>query len=321
MKPNCPELDSRASGLRCQLVFVVGAPRSGTTWLQLMLSQSPQVTTAQETHLFSLYLRSMFESWDKMKKDNRGTGLSGLVSEDEYLRWIERFCEYCLYRMVKSGSDGVSVLLEKTPAHGTYAGDILRIFPGAYFIHVIRDPRAVVSSLRAASRTWGGRWAPENVFDACAMWKTRVNNARAIRDLTDRYHEVSYEQLHADAPGRLMEISAWLGVDIDRVSAKEYVNACAIDKLQSGCATAPWDLKDEPKSFYRYGKPDSWRTDLSPSDIALVERLTRKQMAELGYEPVSGRRARIAASSRLRVYKSAVRLEKVAHGLTERMKP
>src|SRR5215469_4920410 len=37
-------------------VLIVGCPRSGTSWLQRLLSQHPQVATTQETHLFSEYL-------------------------------------------------------------------------------------------------------------------------------------------------------------------------------------------------------------------------------------------------------------------------
>jgi hypothetical protein len=39
------------------LVFLVGAPRSGTTWVQLLLSRSSSVVTAQETDLFDVSLR------------------------------------------------------------------------------------------------------------------------------------------------------------------------------------------------------------------------------------------------------------------------
>ncbi len=61
--------------------------------------------------------------------------------------------------------------------------------------------------------------------------------------------------------------------------------------------------------------------ELPASDIAIVERLTKKQMARLGYEPVSGRRARLVAKARLRAYKAGTRLEAAAHGLTEWLKP
>jgi hypothetical protein len=45
-----------------KLVFVVGSTRSGTTWLHLLLSQSPAIAASvSETELFSQYMRSMVE--------------------------------------------------------------------------------------------------------------------------------------------------------------------------------------------------------------------------------------------------------------------
>src|SRR5438876_565526 len=38
------------------IVFVVGAPRSGTTWLQTMLAAHPEVASPQETYIFSAYV-------------------------------------------------------------------------------------------------------------------------------------------------------------------------------------------------------------------------------------------------------------------------
>ena len=49
-----PALPCRAAS--CLLVLLVGAPRSGTTWLQTMLGAHPDVVTPQETDLFSRYL-------------------------------------------------------------------------------------------------------------------------------------------------------------------------------------------------------------------------------------------------------------------------
>jgi hypothetical protein len=43
-----------------KLVFLVGAPRSGTSWLQLLLSASPSIATATETYLFATYTQSLF---------------------------------------------------------------------------------------------------------------------------------------------------------------------------------------------------------------------------------------------------------------------
>ncbi len=75
-----------------KLVFVVGAPRSGTTWLQLLLAQSSNVATAQETHLFSGYLKSMLSSWDRDEATiggRRQIGLPTLYPRREFVDLIQ----------------------------------------------------------------------------------------------------------------------------------------------------------------------------------------------------------------------------------------
>ena len=61
--------------------------------------------------------------------------------------------------------------------------------------------------------------------------------------------------------------------------------------------------------------------ELSGSDIAIIERLTRKQMARLGYEPVAGRRDRMIAKARLRTYRAADKLACAMRAAADRLKP
>src|SRR3954452_4958640 len=75
-----------------RLVFIVGAPRSGTTWLQLLLSRSPQIATANGTHLFSVYTRSLFSGWDLYNQHFRKEGLNDLMDKQEYLELVRHFC-------------------------------------------------------------------------------------------------------------------------------------------------------------------------------------------------------------------------------------
>ena len=46
-----------------RLVLLVGAPRSGTTWLQSMLGAHPAAATPQETDLFSRYVTPLADAW------------------------------------------------------------------------------------------------------------------------------------------------------------------------------------------------------------------------------------------------------------------
>src|SRR5205085_953700 len=45
------------------LLFVVGCPRSGTTWIQRLLATHPCVRTGQESDLFDLYIGPQLRTW------------------------------------------------------------------------------------------------------------------------------------------------------------------------------------------------------------------------------------------------------------------
>ncbi|MGZ9020920.1 MAG: sulfotransferase family protein [Rhodoplanes sp.] len=297
-----------------KFVFIVGSARSGTNWLRRLLSQSANVATGPETHLFSSYLQSLAESW--RRHDGTHVGLSHLITEDELVEWMRGFAGLCLGR-IADNRRGAGIVVEKTPKHGERAADILRLFPKAYFIHIIRDPRAVVPSLRAASRSWGSRWAPGNIRDASRKWRKDVMAIRSIPSLTERYREVRYEDLHANGADEIMRLFEWLGEPVGSEEAAAYVAASAFEKVRPKVASAA----DVDAQFYRRGEVDSWRRELSGSDIAIIERLTRKQMAEFGYQPVASRRDRMLAGARLQSYRLANKFAKAVRAGADRIKP
>ncbi|RYD60973.1 MAG: hypothetical protein EOP84_36300, partial [Verrucomicrobiaceae bacterium] len=44
-------------------LYIIGSPRSGTTMLQILLSQHPQVASTVEQTLFQLYVSPWLEAW------------------------------------------------------------------------------------------------------------------------------------------------------------------------------------------------------------------------------------------------------------------
>ena len=75
------------------MVFIVGAPRSGTTWLQRLLATHPRIRTGQESKLFRWYIAPQLRMWamETTRERNRetangrgGTGLSCYFREEEF---------------------------------------------------------------------------------------------------------------------------------------------------------------------------------------------------------------------------------------------
>jgi len=281
-----------------RLAFLVGAPRSGTTWLQLLLSKSERIATANETHLFSGYMHSMFTSWEGMQRSQRTVGLHHLMPEDEFLAVARTFSDTILGK-IKAGKPGAEWVLEKTPRHSLHFREILKVYPAARFIHIIRDPRSVTASLRAASQGWGAHWATPSIIAGARRWSREVASARSIRDVTAHYHEIRYEDLKADTPGVLRGVFAFLDIPASEEDCRTYADEAQIGRMSGGGGN--WDASREPEGFFRAGKTDGWKTDLTPGAIKAIEITTAPLARELGYidTPPSGWSPRISLYARI----------------------
>jgi len=285
-----PERGSPGPDGAPRMVFLVGCARSGTTWLQLLLSRHPGVATSQETHLFSRYISRLDQGWqfehDPQYDRRRNTGLAAVLTADEFDALCRDFATRVLNRVLES-KPGASLVLEKTPSHVRHGKLIRRLFPDAYFLHMVRDPRSVVSSLRAAGRSWGRHWAPTGPAAGAYMWRADVSAGIAIGELTDRYRELRYESLSADPVGELRGVLDWLGLPVDDAFCREAVEANDIERLKRGGAEsngAAWSLKDEPEGFYRKGAVQGWAEELTPGEVAVVEHIAGPLMSRFGYE-------------------------------------
>jgi hypothetical protein len=302
-----------------RLVFLIGAPRSGTTWLQLMLASITEVASANETHLFTNYMQSLFRGWDRLRDSPRDVGLHHLVTQEQYFSSIRDFAAQVLAAIAATKPDA-HVLLEKTPGHAFVWRDIARIFPDALFLHLVRDPRAVIASLFAAKQEWeSGDWIPTRITGACEFWRQHVTSAASAKQ-TGRYHEVRYEDLRE--PLTLRCIFSFLGIERSDAECSSIIASYAIDKLRKSEATAPWSLSREPRSFFRRGESEGWRRELSPDAIATIEASLAKVMATYGYSVQARQTVRRALAVRITQSGDRARdfLRRRAQGLAERLR-
>jgi hypothetical protein len=209
-----------------------------------------------------------------------------VIELDEFRSACRAFTD-TVFGSVLAGTPAATVVLEKTPDHAPWAPEILSLYPDAAFVHVVRDPRDVVCSLRSAGRSWGRHWAPTNVLDGALLWRDRVEAGLRIRQLTSRYHEVRYEDLQRDAAGTLDGVCEFLGLPAEEGFSERAAEACRMDRLKSGGSgrdlATPWGMGTEPAGFFRAGRTGTWRDELTPGELRRVEYLASPLMSELGY--------------------------------------
>lgn len=253
--------------------FLVGAERSGTTMLRLMLDHHPEIAWLQE-----------FEyAVDRVADDGQWPDL------EDYLGWLttHRIFQAREFSVDQSLSypELVRSFLEQ---HRQRAGKpligatchrnfhrLLYLWPEARFIHLVRDGRAVARSV--INMGWSS-----NMWTASRKW---VEAERTWDHLCEtlaesRYIEVKYEELLADPEKELDRICCFLGVSYD-----------------SAMLRYPEDTT--------YGAPDSSLTDqwlhrLDTSEIELAERRIGGLLEKRGYQAIYTRGGTVSSLQALR---------------------
>jgi hypothetical protein len=134
----------------------VGMPRSGTTLLQGILCNSKKYFPMPETHFFSRVAYGLPEnnlSRENRLEMDRILKRKSKIHIDENV-WSEfktqkEIFEYVIGRFNKQNK---KTFLEKTPRHVYFYSQILKHYPDARFICMIREPRNAVSSLLTMSQ-------------------------------------------------------------------------------------------------------------------------------------------------------------------------
>lgn len=269
------------------LGFIVGCPRSGTTWLQLLLLQDSRVASVQETHVFTEWIEPLMTTTRSERAQDRNVGLGRLFDDEQMLDIARGLFEPIMARALTERPDA-TVFIEKTPGHLRSAATIIDLYPQARFVEIVRDPRAVVASLLAASRTWGRSWAPTDVAAASRLWRNALQTGNRLQDLSENVLRVRYEDLATDGPATLLGVMALLDLSADLEHCRRLFEMCAVDRLLDGAVTKPLGMSGNINETVRNADVEGWRNDLDRAQVRTIEAICDDEMVRLGYEPDGG---------------------------------
>ena len=136
-----------------QLLFIIAAPRSGSTLLNRMLGAHSSIHAPAEPHILTpmahlgYYERVSQAPYDPIISQ---LGIRELVpnlpeGETTYLEALRGYSD-ALYSGLLAGSKG-RYLLDKTPAYGLVLDFIARLYPDARYVVLTRHPMAIWSSV------------------------------------------------------------------------------------------------------------------------------------------------------------------------------
>lgn len=267
-----------------QFVFMIGSPRSGTTWLQQMLGAHPSVCTLSELQLFDFYTSPWVNAWKQQinlqKTDGNFVGLPIVWTEGDLYEFLREFLER-VYSRVLATKPGATILLDKTPSYALHTEHIESLVPNAKYIHVIRDGRDVAVSTMAASQGWAKGWAPKNVESAASMWKKWVLGAQKARQYGSRYLEVKYEDLLNNGVKTLGSIFNFVGLPVDSKELASILDEHQFEKMKQKQMEVNKFYR--AKNFFRKGQVGDWQNILDPTQRLVFHCTAGNLLCELGY--------------------------------------
>ena len=166
----------------------------------------------------------------------------------------------------------VRVVGEKTPNHVLHMPRLQAMVPEARFIHVVRDPRAVVNSWRSVPWSSGRLWRDAEV------WRDYVQAARQDADqLEGALHTLYYEQLVRAPEAVLRAVCRFLEMPYrDKMLAfhEEAPDTVNVER-------EPW--KEAATRPIDPAAADRWQQELSARMVALIEAKAWPEMERWGY--------------------------------------
>lgn len=270
-------------------IFLVGCPRSGTTLLSAMLHAHPRLAMPPETRFLIPVYRERAEFGDLRVEANRRR-LAARITEP----MDSMFADLALDRVavidrivaapptVGSAAGtlwrefardrGKARWGEKRPAYWRDMDVVLRLFPDAQIVHLMRDGRACVASLKQVT------WWREGVLGAMTTWALAERQLRRLgrRLPSDSYHRLRYEDLLADPEAELTRLCAFLGEDFDEAMLDR--GDSATDIVQS---RQRWH--DRVKGELDPARIEAWRTVLEPQELGLFEAVAGRALRRNGY--------------------------------------
>jgi hypothetical protein len=267
--------------------FIVGCTRSGTTLLQALIDNHPNIAIPPESNIYLRFGRIFHTYGDPSVRRNRLRLIRAILHDGCIQRWrlaaspgdIEQ-------RLQQKNFPGIIEALfsfyarkhgarrwgDKTPAHIHYLSDIRRDFPDAKLIHLVRDGRDVAEAMRRMI------WCPVTAVGLADRWRGEVMSWRKFCECAGSENTliVRYEDLVTspkEVIGRVMQFIDEPPVD----TVSSYANS-AFSQL---IGARPW--QSSLRGGIDSSKVGLYRRKFSAHEIEIMESIAGDALSAYGY--------------------------------------
>jgi|GEM_PF-615512 len=285
--PLPPLTEDEENVLEKKIVWIIGSPRSGTTWLGTqLLSHQDNIIWNEPTIGYHLDIVGYWRQIDGTDKISS----SYFFSPHHKNNWIPALRKLILARTYSLAQTLTKNVIVKEPAGSASADIIMQCTHNSKLIFLLRDGRDVVESFIDAHRpdSWNRLFSKqpllteESRYEAIKryshLWK------RYISIITKAYlnHNpslcllVKYEDLKKDTLTELRKIYNFIGIRISDNELREIVQR--------------YDFKNIPESekgpgkFNRSATPRGWKNSFTEKEQELMNSIMGDTLTQMSYE-------------------------------------
>ena len=141
-----------------------------------------------------------------------------------------------------------------------YIDHLKDLFLEVKYVHILRDVRGVHASKKKTIGTHGKRMST-NVIKSCRYWKQKL---ATLARTSAQVHHLKYEDLLNSEEATIAGVLAHLGI-------VNPIKTGTVSDYSSGIGDSQSSLHDNLNKGVLKTRAESWRTDLTPSEIKAIE--------------------------------------------------
>ena len=268
--------------------FIVGAQRSGTTMMRLMLNRHPEIAVPFESGFIPVFVPLLERYGDLSRRENARRLLEDIAAYplQRDRGGLIKNPETILKQPITTYADLIDAIFtvdararhkvrwgDKTPSYVTDLDVLWSLFPKCRIVHLVRDGRDVALSNRNVE--WGIHSLPR----AAADWRWKTTLGRKVGAVVaEHYLELKYEDLVLDPERSLRRVCAFLDATFDPVMLDYHLEASA-------------ELPERSRSWHRNSvrPPDpalvfGWKRRMSVADRIIFQQVAGDALDLFGYE-------------------------------------
>ena len=250
------------------IIFIGGAPRSGTTLIQRIIASHSRVYGGPEFDLVPkiIELRNIFLS---SVENGR---ISKYLTTDDVNDLFSHFLEKTFnYKIEKTPNK--THISEKTPSNIMVFSELAEIFPHSHLIFVLRDPRAIVASMLEVGRRYkkDGKIPPfftRNVRSAIQYINECWDAGHASLDKCKNVHLVYYE----DVVTLPLESVKKLMTQLDLPFEDGLLDMKAYDMSEFKSGEQFWYSQEKLGAPISGESVEAWQQKLTPYEVFIINK-------------------------------------------------